>query len=107
MTTAERFARGRPRLLRLAYSELGDVGEAEDVVRARADFRTGLAGAKDDGAEPPHEMMKNVQPMGAAVRAGRRGAVPGLGRVVVRHRGGAARRRRLRGLTALPASALR
>jgi RNA polymerase sigma-70 factor (ECF subfamily) len=33
MTLAERFAQARPRLLRLAYSELGDVGEAEDVVQ--------------------------------------------------------------------------
>ena len=33
MTAAERFAAARPRLLRLAYSELGDVGEAEDVVQ--------------------------------------------------------------------------
>jgi len=33
MTTAARFAQARPRLLRLAYSELGDVGEAEDVVQ--------------------------------------------------------------------------
>jgi RNA polymerase sigma-70 factor (ECF subfamily) len=33
MTTAERFVRARPRLLRLAYSELGDLGEAEDVVQ--------------------------------------------------------------------------
>ena len=33
MTDAECFARARPRLLRLAYSELGDVGEAEDVVQ--------------------------------------------------------------------------
>jgi RNA polymerase sigma-70 factor (ECF subfamily) len=33
MTVVERFARARPRLLRLAYSELGDVGEAEDVVQ--------------------------------------------------------------------------
>jgi RNA polymerase sigma-70 factor, ECF subfamily len=33
VTTAERFAQARPRLLRLAYSELGDVGEAEDVVQ--------------------------------------------------------------------------
>jgi RNA polymerase sigma-70 factor (ECF subfamily) len=33
MTVAERFAHARPRLLRLAYSELGDVGEAEDVVQ--------------------------------------------------------------------------
>src|SRR5688572_26701924 len=32
--TAERgFARARPRLLRLAYSELGDLGEAEDDVQ--------------------------------------------------------------------------
>jgi len=33
MTAAERFAQARPRLLRLAYSQLGDVGEAEDVVQ--------------------------------------------------------------------------
>jgi RNA polymerase sigma-70 factor, ECF subfamily len=33
MTTEERFTQARPRLLRLAYSELGDVGEAEDVVQ--------------------------------------------------------------------------
>jgi RNA polymerase sigma-70 factor (ECF subfamily) len=33
MTVEERFAQARPRLLRLAYSELGDVGEAEDVVQ--------------------------------------------------------------------------
>ena len=33
MTHEERFAQARPRLLRLAYSELGDVGEAEDVVQ--------------------------------------------------------------------------
>jgi RNA polymerase sigma-70 factor (ECF subfamily) len=33
MSVAERFAQARPRLLRLAYSELGDVGEAEDVVQ--------------------------------------------------------------------------
>ena len=33
MNAAEEFARARPRLLRLAYSELGDVGEAEDVVQ--------------------------------------------------------------------------
>jgi len=33
MRTEERFAQARPRLLRLAYSELGDVGEAEDVVQ--------------------------------------------------------------------------
>jgi nucleoside-diphosphate-sugar epimerase len=32
MTAAERFAQARPRLLRLD-SELGDVGEAEDVVQ--------------------------------------------------------------------------
>ena len=31
--SAERFAHARPRLLRLAYSELGDLGEAEDVVQ--------------------------------------------------------------------------
>jgi RNA polymerase sigma-70 factor, ECF subfamily len=33
MISAERFAAARPRLLRLAYSSLGDVGEAEDVVQ--------------------------------------------------------------------------
>ena len=33
MTAAQRFAQARPRLLRLAYSQLGDVGEAEDVVQ--------------------------------------------------------------------------
>jgi len=33
MDDAERFERARPRLLRLAYSQLGDVGEAEDVVQ--------------------------------------------------------------------------
>jgi RNA polymerase sigma factor (sigma-70 family) len=33
MTTAQRFARARPRLLRLAYSQLGDLAEAEDVVQ--------------------------------------------------------------------------
>ncbi len=33
MTVAERFAQARPRLLRLAYSELGDLAEAEDVVQ--------------------------------------------------------------------------
>jgi RNA polymerase sigma-70 factor, ECF subfamily len=33
MTTAESFMRARPRLLRLAYSQLGDVGESEDVVQ--------------------------------------------------------------------------
>ncbi len=33
MNAAERFARARPRLLRLAYSDLGDLSEAEDVVQ--------------------------------------------------------------------------
>ena len=33
MSAAQRFAQERPRLLRLAYSELGDLGEAEDVVQ--------------------------------------------------------------------------
>jgi RNA polymerase sigma-70 factor, ECF subfamily len=33
MTVTERFEQARPRLMRLAYSELGDVGEAEDVVQ--------------------------------------------------------------------------
>src|SRR4051812_38637743 len=46
MTLAERFAQAGPRLLRLAYSELGDLGEAEDVVQEawlrleRADAQT-------------------------------------------------------------------
>ena len=33
MTVVRRFAQARPRLLRLAYSQLGDLGEAEDVVQ--------------------------------------------------------------------------
>jgi RNA polymerase sigma-70 factor, ECF subfamily len=33
MTAEQRFAQARPRLVRLAYSELGDLGEAEDVVQ--------------------------------------------------------------------------
>jgi RNA polymerase sigma-70 factor (ECF subfamily) len=33
MTLARRFADARPRLLRLAYSQLGDLAEAEDVVQ--------------------------------------------------------------------------
>ena len=33
LTPTERFAQARPRLLRLAYSQLGDMGEAEDVVQ--------------------------------------------------------------------------
>jgi RNA polymerase sigma-70 factor (ECF subfamily) len=33
VTAEQRFAQARPRLLRLAYSELGDLGEAEDVVQ--------------------------------------------------------------------------
>ncbi len=33
MTVEQRFAAMRPRLLRLAYSELGDLSEAEDVVQ--------------------------------------------------------------------------
>jgi len=33
MTVVCRFAQARPRLLRLAYSQLGDLGEAEDVVQ--------------------------------------------------------------------------
>jgi RNA polymerase sigma-70 factor (ECF subfamily) len=33
VSAAERFAQARPRLLRLAYSELGDLSEAEDVVQ--------------------------------------------------------------------------
>jgi RNA polymerase sigma-70 factor (ECF subfamily) len=32
-TVSERFIAARPRLLRLAYSQLGDLGEAEDVVQ--------------------------------------------------------------------------
>jgi RNA polymerase sigma-70 factor (ECF subfamily) len=45
MTAAQRFARARPRLLRLAYSQLGDVGEAEDVVQ-EAWLRLERAGAE-------------------------------------------------------------
>jgi RNA polymerase sigma-70 factor, ECF subfamily len=45
MSVAERFARARPRLLRLAYSELGDLGEAEDVVQ-EAWLRLGRADAE-------------------------------------------------------------
>jgi RNA polymerase sigma-70 factor (ECF subfamily) len=33
MSAAERFAQARPRLLRLAYSQLGDLAAAEDVVQ--------------------------------------------------------------------------
>jgi RNA polymerase sigma-70 factor (ECF subfamily) len=44
MTAAQRFERARPRLLRLAYSELGDLGEAEDVVQ-EAWLRLERAGA--------------------------------------------------------------
>jgi RNA polymerase sigma-70 factor (ECF subfamily) len=44
MTTQQRFAQARPRLLRLAYSQLGDVGEAEDVVQ-EAWLRLERAGA--------------------------------------------------------------
>jgi RNA polymerase sigma-70 factor (ECF subfamily) len=33
MSAVEHFTRARARLLRLAYSELGDVGEAEDIVQ--------------------------------------------------------------------------
>ena len=33
MTAAEHFKQARPRLLRLAYSELSDLSEAEDVVQ--------------------------------------------------------------------------
>src|SRR5829696_9545854 len=32
-TPADRFVAARPRLVRLAYSQLGDFGEAEDVVQ--------------------------------------------------------------------------
>jgi RNA polymerase sigma-70 factor (ECF subfamily) len=49
MTAAQRFARARPRLLRLAYSELGDLGDAEDVVQEawlRLE-RTGPEGIED------------------------------------------------------------
>ena len=45
MTADQRFARARPRLLRLAYSELGDLGEAEDVVQ-EAWLRLERAGAE-------------------------------------------------------------
>ena len=43
----ERFLAARPRLLRLAYSQLGDLGEAEDVVQ-EAWLRLERAGAGDD-----------------------------------------------------------
>jgi RNA polymerase sigma-70 factor (ECF subfamily) len=33
MTALSRFAQARPRLIRLAYSQLGDLGEAEDIVQ--------------------------------------------------------------------------
>ena len=42
---ADRFAAARPRLLRLAYSQLGDLGEAEDVVQ-EAWLRLERAGAE-------------------------------------------------------------
>jgi RNA polymerase sigma-70 factor (ECF subfamily) len=45
MSAAERFVEARPRLLRLAYSELGDLGEAEDVVQ-EAWLRLGRADAE-------------------------------------------------------------
>jgi RNA polymerase sigma-70 factor (ECF subfamily) len=45
MTAEQRFARARPRLLRLAYSQLGDLGEAEDVVQ-EAWLRLERAGAE-------------------------------------------------------------
>jgi RNA polymerase sigma-70 factor (ECF subfamily) len=48
MTPAQRFARARPRLLRLAYSELGDLGEAEDVVQ-EAWLRLERTGAESIG----------------------------------------------------------
>jgi len=44
MTVEERFAQIRPRLLRLAYSELGDLSEAEDIVQ-EAWLRLERAGA--------------------------------------------------------------
>ena len=44
MTAAERFAAARPRLLRLAYSQLGDLAESEDVVQ-EAWLRLDRAGA--------------------------------------------------------------
>jgi RNA polymerase sigma-70 factor, ECF subfamily len=45
MTVEQRFAQARPRLLRLAYSQLGDFGEAEDVVQ-EAWLRLERAGAQ-------------------------------------------------------------
>jgi RNA polymerase sigma-70 factor (ECF subfamily) len=51
MTAAERFASARPRLLRLAYSELGDLGEAEDVVQD--------AWLRLEGADP--ETIENLE----------------------------------------------
>jgi DNA-directed RNA polymerase specialized sigma24 family protein len=47
MTAAERFAQASPRLLRLAYSELGDVGEAEDIVQEGV----AAAGARGRGGD--------------------------------------------------------
>ncbi len=47
VTAEQRFARARPRLLRLAYSQLGDLGEAEDVVQ-EAWLRLESAGVGDD-----------------------------------------------------------
>ncbi|MBE2319369.1 RNA polymerase sigma factor SigJ [Solirubrobacter sp. CPCC 204708] len=44
MTAAQRFAELRPRLVRIAYSELGDLSEAEDVVQ-EAWLRLERAGA--------------------------------------------------------------
>jgi RNA polymerase sigma-70 factor (ECF subfamily) len=49
VSAAEQFAAARPRLLRLAYSQLGDMGEAEDVVQEawlRLE-RTGADGIRD------------------------------------------------------------
>ena len=70
MTTAERFAQARPRLLRLAYSELGDLGEAEDVVQEtwlrleRADVEGDREPRRlaDDGRRPARARPPALRP---------------------------------------------
>ena len=87
MTAAERFAQARPRLLRLAYSELGDVGEAEDVVQEawlrleRADARGDREPRRlaDDGRRPAGARSPAVR--SRAPRDLRRSVAPGAARV--------------------------
>ena len=87
MTATERFAKARPRLLRLAYSELGDVGEAEDVVqeawlrlqRADAEAIENLDGLADDGRRPARARSPAVR--SRAPRDLRRSVAPGAARV--------------------------